>query len=86
MIRFKLKELVAEYEFQKGKKLTLNQISEGTGIHRVTLSKINNIVGYSTTTDHIDKICEFFGCRIEEVMEYFPMENPKIKKKKKNGL
>lgn len=83
MIRFKLKELVAEYEFQKGKKLTLNEISKETGIHRVTLSKINNIIGYSTTTDHIDEICRFFGCNVEKVMEYIPMENPNNKKNKK---
>ena len=75
MIRFRLKELIAEWEFQHGQKLTLEKISSSTGIHRVTLSKIANIRGYSTTTENVEKICRFFDCPIQMLMERVPDEN-----------
>ncbi|WP_366942390.1 helix-turn-helix transcriptional regulator [Ferrovum sp.] len=39
-------------------------------MNRVTLSKIVNQRGYSTVTDNIDKLCQFFGCQVGELMEY----------------
>ena len=70
MIRFRLKEVMADWEYRSAEKLTLEKLSAGTGIHRVTLSKIANIRGYSTTTSNIDKICNFLGCRVEKLMEH----------------
>lgn len=74
MIRFRLKELMADYEYRKNKKLTLEMLAEGTGIHRVTLSKIANKKGYSTTTANADAICSFFGCGVGDLMEHVPDE------------
>mgnify|MGYP000167994886 FL=1 len=42
MIRFRLKELLANKEYQDGRVITLSEVSAGTGIHRATLSKIAN--------------------------------------------
>lgn len=67
MIRFRLKELIAEHEFQAGRRVTLDEIAKATGIHRTTLSKIANIRGYNTTTNNLDQLCEFFGCRLEDL-------------------
>ncbi len=50
--------------------MTLTELSKTTGINRVTLSKIVNQRGYSTVTDNIDKLCQFFGCQVGELMEY----------------
>ena len=50
--------------------MTLTELSEATGINRVTLSKIVNHRGYSTVTDNIDQLCKFFGCKVEDIMEY----------------
>lgn len=72
MIRFRLKELMANWEYQNGEKLTLEKLADEVRIHRVTLSKIANIRGYSTTTDNVDKICEFFGCQVGDLMEHVP--------------
>lgn len=72
MIRFRLKELMANWEYQNGEKLTLEKLADEVAIHRVTLSKIANIRGYSTTTDNIDKVCEFFGCQVGDLMEHVP--------------
>ena len=70
MIRFRLKELIAEQEFQAGRRVTLDEIAKATDIHRSTLSKIANIRGYNTTTENLDRLCEFFGCRLEDMAVY----------------
>jgi putative transcriptional regulator len=69
MIRYKLKELVAQKEFEDGKRLMIKDIAESTGINRMTLSKILNQKGYNTTTDKLDKLSEFFGCQIGDLVE-----------------
>lgn len=70
MIRFRLKERIAEKEFQEGRRVTMEEISQATGIHRTTLSKIANNKGYNTTTDVLDKLCEYFSVELEQVAEY----------------
>jgi putative transcriptional regulator len=70
MIRFHLKKLIADWEFERGRRLTLDELSQATGIHRTTLSRIANLKGYNTTTDNIDAICRFFACEVQQVMEY----------------
>lgn len=69
MIRFKIRELLAEMEFKKNKRVTIKEVSEATGINRVTLSKLINQKGYSTTTENIDKLCDFFECQVQDVMQ-----------------
>ncbi len=70
MIRFRLKELIAEKGFQENRRVTLDEVSRETGIHRTTLSKIANQRGYNTTTEILDKLCEFFSVPLEEVAQY----------------
>ena len=72
MIRFRLKELIAEKEFQEKRRLTLNEISEEAKITRVTLSRILNQPGWSTRTEYLNRLCAYFDCRIEELVEYVP--------------
>lgn len=70
MLRFHLKELIAEKEFNENRRITLVEISEQTGINRMTLSKIVNHRGYSTVTDNLDKLCDFFQCPIEKLVTH----------------
>lgn len=76
MLRFRLQELIAEKQFHDGKRVTLTVISKATGINRVTLSKMVNQRGYSTVTANIDRLCTYFGCRIEQLVEHIPDEMP----------
>ncbi len=73
MIRFRLKEMLAEKGFQENRRVTLDEVSKATGIHRTTLSKIANQRGYNTGTEQVDRLCAYFGCRVEEIIEYVPM-------------
>jgi len=72
MIRYRLKELIADKEFLEKRKITLIEIAEKTGIARSTLSRLMSTTGYNTTTDVIDKLCKFFNCQTQQVAEYIP--------------
>lgn len=72
MLRFKLKERIADFEFRERRRLTLQELAEGTGLNRMTLSKLANQHGAIVRTDVVDKLCKFFGCRVEELMEHIP--------------
>lgn len=84
MIRYRLKELLAEKEFSEGRRITLVEIAEATGIHRATLSKISNERGYNTGTEHLDRLCKFFECRIEQLVEYVPASVAPAKRSSKS--
>lgn len=75
MIRYRIQELLADKQFKEGRHVTLMELAEATGISRVTLSKMVNQRGYGTLTDHLNKLCAYFGCRIEQLAEYVPDEN-----------
>jgi len=77
MIRYRIQELLAEKQFRDGRRVTLMELSEATGISRVTLSKMINQRGYSTLTDHLNRLCRYFNCRIEDLAEYVPDEELK---------
>ena len=59
MIRFRLKELLADKGFRERRVVTITEVADATGINRMTLSKIANHPGYSTVTDNLDKLCAF---------------------------
>ena len=70
MIRFHLKKLIADKEFAEKRRVTIAEISEATGINRMTLSKLINHPGHSTVTDNLDKLCKYFDCPVEELIAY----------------
>lgn len=72
MLRFRLQELLAERQFRTGERVTLTALAAATGVNRVTLSKMINTRGYSTVTDSLDRLCKYFDCRIEQLVEYVP--------------
>ena len=72
MIRFKVKELLAEKEFQEARVITLAEVAQETGIHRATLSKIANERGYNTGTDNVDRLCAYFACEVQDLLQRVP--------------
>jgi len=65
-----LQELLAEKSFQEGRRVTMVEVSDKTGINRITLSKMANQKGYSTVTDNLDKFCAYFDCELSEIAEH----------------
>jgi putative transcriptional regulator len=70
MLRFKIKEMIAKKEFEEGRRVTISEVAEGAGIHRMTLSKLINQKGYSTGTDNLDRLCAYFQCEVADLLEY----------------
>lgn len=70
MLRFKLKERIAELEFRERRRVTLQEIAEATGLNRMTLSKLANHHGSNVQTEVIDRLCTYFKCRVEELVEH----------------
>lgn len=72
VIRYRLKELIADRSFRLGRIVTMEEVARETGIHRMTLSRMANIRGYVSRTDILDKLCEYFDCRLEELAQHIP--------------
>lgn len=71
MIIFKINELVIKKEKENNCKISLQDISNETGINRTVLSKMrNHSETYSTTTNTINLLCEYFGCSVGEIIEF----------------
>jgi len=47
-------------------------VAAATGITRNTLSKMLNQHGVSVRTENLDRLCAYFECRIEQLVEYVP--------------
>ncbi len=75
MLRFRFKELLAEKQFREGRVVTISEVAQATDIHRMTLSKLANHRGYNPTADVLDRLCTYFGCRIEQLVEHLPDED-----------
>ncbi len=76
MLRFKLRERIADLEFRERKRIQLQEIASATGLNRMTLSKLANQHGANVQTDVLDKLCTYFGCRIEDLVEHVRDESP----------
>jgi len=72
MIRFRLKERLADHSYRLARRVTLDEVAKATGIHRATLSKIASPKPSVTSTDTLDKLCAFFGCSLGDLAEYTP--------------
>lgn len=70
MIRVRFKERLADKEFREDRRITLNEVAEATGVHRVTLNKVANERGYNAGLEVIDKLCQFFECQPGDLLEY----------------
>jgi putative transcriptional regulator len=70
MLRFRLKELIQDKSFKEGRRVTLGEVSESTGIHKTTLSRLQNPTGYNTTTETINLLCKYFQCEVGDLVVY----------------
>lgn len=72
MIYIEIEKVIKAKKAAWGRKITLNEIAVATGISRTTLFRMMKNQGYSTVTDHLDKLCAFFECEIQELVKYVP--------------
>lgn len=72
MLRFKLKERIADLEFRERRRVTLQEIAEATGLNRMTLSKMANHHGANVQSEAIDRLCNYFQCPVQDLVEHIP--------------
>ena len=73
MIKFKLKELLARQEFDTSESISIIELSKMLDISKNTLYRIANSKGsYNTTTENIEKLCNYFNCTPNEFMIFVP--------------
>jgi putative transcriptional regulator len=72
MIYIQMSALINAKSNQWGRRVTLTEAADATGISRMTLFRMMKNQGYNTVTDHLDKLCEFFECEIHELVKYVP--------------
>lgn len=70
MIRFRIKELLAEKEFVEKRIISLSEVASATGMNRMTLSRISNHPGTNTGTENVDRLCTYFNCQVGDLMEH----------------
>jgi DNA-binding Xre family transcriptional regulator len=70
VIRYKLREQIAEKMFREDRTITISEVAEQTGIARAVLSNLVNKRGYNTLTDNLDRLCAYFGCELSGIAEY----------------
>lgn len=83
MIYCRLKQLIAEKEFKERRKITYKVIRDETGLSSTTIAKLLSYKGVSRidgTT--LDKLCDFFGCQVGDILQYVPdfLDPPKFGK------
>lgn len=72
MIQIQIKQLLAVKQQQWGKQITLTEVSERTGISRMTLHRALKNQQYKLSTDSIDRLCSFFKCDLTDLLRYVP--------------
>lgn len=72
MIYLQITELIKAKRLEWNRKITLSEITDATGISRMTLFRMMKNQGYNTVTDHLDKLCAFFECELHELVKYVP--------------
>ena len=56
-------------KLKEGRLITLNEVSEETGISRPTLTSISNVPGYNTNTDTISALSDYFEIEPGELLK-----------------
>lgn len=70
MIRVLLKQQLDEKSFKEKRRITLNEVSEKTGVSRATLTRVANVPGYNTNTDTLNALCQYFECAVGDLITY----------------
>ena len=72
MHTFRIKELMANWEREHGRRLSVKELAEGTGISSPTISKMTDPKGYVTNSGNIEAMCRFFKVTPNELMFFDP--------------
>lgn len=70
MIRCHLSRLMGE------KKVRVADVARATGLHRGTITLLYEETAVRIELDAMNRLCAYFGCRVEDIFEYIPDSVP----------
>lgn len=70
MIKIYLSRLLGE------RRITQAELARQTGIRPSTISEIYNEIIERLNVEHLNKICEYLHCHLDELVQYIPDEHP----------
>jgi putative transcriptional regulator len=57
------------------RKLKLADVSRETGLHRNTVTLLYNETAVRVDLETMEKLCQLFQCKVEDLFEYMPTNN-----------
>ena len=78
-INNKFAQLLQEKQQKENRFIPLSEVAHTTGIHRKTLYQWDKNIVTRFDTEIIDRLCEYFGVTLPELLSHTP---PPAKKKK----
>ncbi len=72
-------ELLQKKQDEENRFIPLSEVAQTTGIHRKTLYQWEKNTVTRFDTEMVDKLCEYFGATLSELLNHTP---PPAKKKK----
>lgn len=79
MVRYRLKERLADKEFAENRRITLEEVARETGISRPTLTRITGQKEYSTSVDVLGRLCAYFQCDFGDLVQYVPDSDARVR-------
>lgn len=70
MIFINLEAMIFAKQVEWNRHITIKEIAEATGISRTTLHRMSTNPNHNTCTDHIAKLCVYFGCDISALVSW----------------
>ena len=82
MIKSKLKLLIAHREVATGQKITYESLGAEVGLSKNTVNRLAE--GQTDRIDFLtlDKLCRYFNCPIQDLIEYVPEPTTRASKKR----
>ena len=85
MIKYNLKRLIAEKEFEEDRRITYDEIAASTGISKTTIALIASRRGYDTGVSNVEKLCIYFNCAVSDFIDIVPGQKQEAAKKRKKA-
>jgi putative transcriptional regulator len=74
LVRWRAKQLRLEMAARLGRDVSQEEIFQATGIAVSTISKIENNVGRGVEFETLQKLCDFYGVSVGEILHYNPKD------------
>jgi len=68
----KLNELLLRHQLKLNRQISMSEIAAATGVSRPQLSKLRTNPTENTTIKTIEKLCIFFDCSLDDILEFDP--------------